>query len=284
MTHNAPATNPYARGPKSQAPQVPVSGKPSGGSATVPRRPPVENVSQLSPYQRSRLPVPKPSPEKWKMSPLESAFVGYYIGISRFNAADAWKRAYCSGDMGAIVTNHAYVLLKSKKIQAAIQAAMDVRAKKLELSAERVLQEVMRVAFVDPADFFDEVTGEMKNMHEIPEDARRAIAAMEFEKNKYGSKKTVKTSDKLKALELLGRHLKLFKEELHVTITFEQMVLASMEEAKQLPAGSNVIEVNEPPEQMPDIEQLMDDAVIPEEVPDEVDEPAADEFSEVSDE
>lgn len=273
--HDARGTQPAARGPKSMAPHDPKSSTPSGGSATVTRRPPVKNISHLSPYQISRLPVKKPITREWRLSPLELAFVSNYIGISKFNATDAFRRAHGTA-LDANVGSEPSRWMGRPRIHRAIQAAMDQRAAKLSLSAERVLLEVMRIAFVDPVDFFDE-NGDMKKMHEIPEDARRAISAMDIESTKLGTKKTIKTTDKLKALELLGRHLKLFKDSITINVTFEQMVLASMEEAKQLPEGSNIHEVNEAPQEVPEvIEELEEGEVVPdeeeivEEIPEEV--------------
>jgi phage terminase small subunit len=228
---------------------------PSRGSVPDARRPVAENIPQntaskvprpyvappkapLSPYQIATQKFPKANPDAWRMTPNEVAFVSFYIGESRFNAADAYRRAFNVEDGRA-----SFQLISKAKIQKAIQAHMDRRAERLELTPDKVLQEIMKIAFIDPGDLFDPITGEMRKINDIPEDARRAIAAMDIEHTKFGLKKSMKLNDKLKALELLGRHMKMFKEQLQVTVTFEQMVMASMDEVKELGAASEIVEV-----------------------------------------
>jgi phage terminase small subunit len=63
-----------------------------------------------------------------------------------------------------------FVRLKTKKI-----------IDKLEISDERILLEYARLAFLDPADFYDKKTGALLPIHEIPEDARRALGGAKTE-------------------------------------------------------------------------------------------------------
>ena len=49
---------------------------------------------------------------------------------------------------------------------------------KLDISVERVIEELGRLAFFDPLEFWNE-DGTAKPLHEISEDARRAIAGLE---------------------------------------------------------------------------------------------------------
>ena len=109
-------------------------------------------------------------------------------------------------------------LFKNVEIQAKIQHAMDERAKKTGVQAEDILAELLKVARLDLGVLYAE-DGSLKPIHEIPEDARRAIAGIEIDELWEGSRdareqvgvtRKVKLWDKLRALELLGKHLKLF--------------------------------------------------------------------------
>lgn len=98
-------------------------------------------------------------------------------------------------------------MLTNVGVQAAIQEAMGKRAEKLELSADTVLRELARVALADVGQAYDE-NGQLKPFSEMPEDVRRSISYVED--TEMGRK--ARFWDKTKALDLLGKHLKLFTE------------------------------------------------------------------------
>lgn len=202
---------------------------------------------------------------RMKLTPQQMSFVYNYIGVSNFNATDAYRRAF-NTPQG--INIHGHKLLGMPHIQAAIQTAMDARARKLELTPERILLEIMRVAFLDPVDLFDE-NGNLKKIIDIDPDARRALEGFDFEDTKHGTRKRIKMIDKLKALELLGRHLKLFKEEINIHLTYEQILLQSMEldeePMKELETSFTVVEpANEEIESPPE-KEVLEEAPPPEE-------------------
>jgi hypothetical protein len=104
-----------------------------------------------------------------------------------------------------------------------------------EWGVERVLFELRSIAFVDLRQAFDEL-GRLKPLSELPQPVAAALAGMEtyevFEKDSDGAKvlagqtRKVKFSDKLKAMELLGKQLKMFVDRHEVTqqLTLEQLV------------------------------------------------------------
>ena len=65
---------------------------------------------------------------------------------------------------------------KLLRVAEAIAQAMDERSRRLEISKERVLLELARIALLDPGDLFD-AAGNLLPIHAMPEDARRAIAS-----------------------------------------------------------------------------------------------------------
>ena len=90
-----------------------------------------------------------------------------------------------------------------------------LREKRLELSADAVLGELMKHAFFNPLDFYDE-DGSLKAISEIPPDAAVNIASLDvvdefagrgINRQLVGRSKKVRFTDKIKALELLAKHL-----------------------------------------------------------------------------
>ena len=82
-----------------------------------------------------------------------------------------------------------------------------------------------RLAFYDPKDFWNE-NGTAKPIHEIDEDSRRAIAGFETAELFEGSGqdralagyiKKFKLVSKDRALELAGRHLKMFVDRVEIS-------------------------------------------------------------------
>lgn len=107
-------------------------------------------------------------------------------------------------------------MLKHPGVRAFLDAALAKREAKLVLSAERVLQELMRVGFLDIQGAYGP-DGQLLELSEMPEDVRRAIAGIDSEEltaddGPSGRVLKVKFNDKLRALELMGKHLKLFTE------------------------------------------------------------------------
>ena len=56
---------------------------------------------------------------------------------------------------------------------------------KLKATPERIWQEIVHMAFLDPAAFYNE-DGTVKTMHQIPEEARRALTGYDIEEKTFG--------------------------------------------------------------------------------------------------
>jgi phage terminase small subunit len=105
-------------------------------------------------------------------------------------------------------------------VRAAVDAGRAKLARKFEVSAEFVLGELLTIAKLDLGDAYD-ASGNLKPVHEIPDHVRRAMAGLETDeiwagkgedRVLVGITKKVKFLDKIRALEALGRHLKLFTD------------------------------------------------------------------------
>lgn len=147
-------------------------------------------------------------------------------------------------DTPGITTKHPQVaasrLMANEKVQAYIQELRREQQEKLGISQDRVLQELARMAYVDPGEMYDEF-GCLKPINEMPEDVRRAIASVEtkeiFEqdgkKKKYvGDNKKVLLTAKEKALEMLARHLGMFEKDNKQSAT--NIIIVSAEESTKI--------------------------------------------------
>ena len=99
------------------------------------------------------------------------------------------------------------------------------RLARLEITADRVLQELAKLAFYDPGALL-ESDGSMKQIADIDDVTRMAVAGLEVtelfegtgdQKHAYGLCKKIKLADKGQNLERLGKHFKLFTDKTEVT-------------------------------------------------------------------
>lgn len=91
---------------------------------------------------------------------------------------------------------------------------------KIKVDAQFILREILNSAVIDIADAYDE-NGNLKPIHEMPEPLRKAIIEVKSEelydgrgkdRECIGTAKSIKIQDRLRALELLGKHLKMFTD------------------------------------------------------------------------
>lgn len=95
---------------------------------------------------------------------------------------------------------------------------MKERGARTKLTVDRVISEIARIAFFDIGEAFD-AEGRLKPLHMMSAHARRAINGLEVttlraDGEAIGTLSKIKASDKLKAQELLGRHLGMFNDKL----------------------------------------------------------------------
>lgn len=111
-------------------------------------------------------------------------------------------------------------LLSNVMVQEAISKAMAARSKRTGVNQDRVVLELARIAFVNIEDVVDTDTGKI-----LPNATRDDLACVEGIKykesdNQYGGsvEREVKVASKLKALELLGKHLGMWNERMNVNL------------------------------------------------------------------
>lgn len=116
-------------------------------------------------------------------------------------------------------------LLTRVKIKMRVAELTSKTNEKLEISAEWVLSELRKLAGYDAVNLFDE-NGNLTPMSDWPMSSRAAVVGLEFEERferdgnnervHVGTARKIKLADKIRALELLGRYLKLFKDQLEI--------------------------------------------------------------------
>ncbi len=112
-------------------------------------------------------------------------------------------------------------LLRVAKVARAIADAQAARLEKVDVTAERVLQELARIGFSDIRALFDE-SGQLKPVHQLTEEAAHALAGIEVVTKHLGDGEVeyvhkVKAWDKPKALEMLAKHLGLLKDQVEIS-------------------------------------------------------------------
>ena len=146
------------------------------------------------------------------MTKKQMRFIEEYL--VDLNATAAAKRAGYS-ELTAYKTGSEN--LKKPQIKAALDQAMFNRSQRTEITADQVLHALSLIAFADIADLFDD-NFKLKKLNDIPEDKRKMIAGIEIKHDMFGNVTTkVRTNDRIRALELIGKHLGMFKDRIDIT-------------------------------------------------------------------
>jgi len=143
------------------------------------------------------------------LNPKQRLFVSEYL-VDKSATAAAARAGYSKKTAHSVGPR----LLEHAGVRKAIDEALKAQENRTLVTADRVILELSRIALLDPKTLFDE-NGQLLPLAEMPEEARRAIASIEIEspKSRPGATVTkIRLWDKPKALELIGRHLKMFVE------------------------------------------------------------------------
>lgn len=159
---------------------------------------------------------------KKKHNPRHDTFVREYL--KDFNGSRA-AIAAGYGKKGARV--RASQLLTNRNIQALLAKLIKKHAKKLDLTAGKVLAELSQMGFSNMLDYMraDEDGELVLDLSELTREQAAAIQEYTVDatggtgdgERKLVMRTRFKLADKIKALELLGKYLKLFTERIEVT-------------------------------------------------------------------
>lgn len=149
-----------------------------------------------------------------KLTPKQKLFCDEYL--IDLNATRAYKKAYINiknDDTAAVNGNR---LLRNAKVKEYLDKRMKDREKRTEITQDMVLKELAAIAFSNGADFAKVTDDNMVKIvptDELSEDKKKAISAIK--ETKFGI--NIETCDKVKALELIGKHLGMFKDKLELS-------------------------------------------------------------------
>lgn len=162
--------------------------------------------------------------KKSELSAKQRAFVSEYL-VDK-NATKAAERA---GYSKKTANEQGARLLAKASVKAAVQAALERQEKRTEITADLILRELLDIARSDIRELFDE-DGNLRKIHDLPDGIAKAVAGIDVEelfegygreRTRIGDVKKVKLWNKVSALELLGKHLKLWIDRVEHDVTDE---------------------------------------------------------------
>lgn len=149
-----------------------------------------------------------------KLNPKQARFVDEYM--VDLNATQAAIRAgYSKKTAGQIGER----LLRKVEIQAALAERMKARETRTEITQDKVLAELARIAFGNKRALMtwgpSGVT--LVDSETITDDDAAMVSEVSESITEAGGTIKLKTHDKVKALELLGKHLGMFSDKVELT-------------------------------------------------------------------
>lgn len=152
-----------------------------------------------------------------KLTEKQKRFADEYL--IDLNATRAYKAAYPAVKKEDTAASAAARMLRNVKVKAYIDDKIQQRAERTEVTQDMVVKELAKIAFANIKDFVavevvenDRIV-KVKPTSQISADKVGAIAGIKQGANGI----EVKLNDKMKALELLGRHLGMFADKLELS-------------------------------------------------------------------
>lgn len=165
-----------------------------------------------------------------KLTPKQKMFVEEYL--IDLNATQAAIRA---GYSPKTARDIGCENLTKPNISEEISKKMAERSRRLGVSADRVVAELAKIAFVNVSHCIDVHTGKVRD--DATEDDLAAIQGIRIKRmdNEFGSSEEVevKFCDKKGSLELLGKHLGIFKDKLSVEGELPVVIMDDIPEEEQ---------------------------------------------------
>lgn len=147
-----------------------------------------------------------------KLTNKQQRFVEEYL--IDLNATQAAIRAgYSPVSAGTVAGEN----MRKPQIRACIDVAIAERSRRTGVNADRVVRELARLAFVSAPNVIDINTATLKA--DATEDDTAAIQSVKVKiltGEVESEEREIKLADKVKALELLGKHLGMFTDKLQI--------------------------------------------------------------------
>jgi phage terminase small subunit len=155
------------------------------------------------------------------------------------NASRAYKVAYPKIKKDETARANSSRMLTNANVASYIEKRMKDREKRTEITQDMVIKELAKIGFADVTDFVTiENKGtykavQVKSTDEMPGDKMGAIAGIKEGANGI----EIKLNDKGKALELIGRHLGMWKDKMEISGTLETEKTKLDDMIKQMRGG-----------------------------------------------
>jgi len=149
-----------------------------------------------------------------KLTPKQARFVEEYL--VDLNATQAAIRA---GYSAKTANEQGARLLANVSVRSALSEAMQSRSKRTEITQDRVLKEIAKIAFGDARAVMKWGPGgvRLKESSELTDDEAAFVSEVSESTSATGGSLKLKTNDKVGALKLLGDHLGMFRQKVEVT-------------------------------------------------------------------
>jgi phage terminase small subunit len=152
-------------------------------------------------------------PRKWQrqaLTPRQERFVACYL--QTLNASEA---ARAGGYEGSRPNAAGMSMLRAAPVAEAIATRRAEEAKTARLSTRAVLEQLAAMAFLDGRELADE-QGRARPVHELPADVAGAVEVVPRDDGVLVAR--LPAAARVRALELLGRHLALFVDRTTVNV------------------------------------------------------------------
>ena len=162
--------------------------------------------------------------ERYRLNPKQKRFAQEYV--VDLNGTQAAIRA---GYSEKTANEQAARLLANVSVQAIVQEAMQERDKRVEISQDKILLELSRIAFGDLRGVvaWNGRAIELKDSDSLSEDDAATVS--EVAETAAGALK-IKRYDKVKALELIMRHKGMLNDKLNLNLPPEAIGVATCEQ------------------------------------------------------
>lgn len=149
-----------------------------------------------------------------KLTSKQELFVEEYL--IDLNATQAAIRA---GYSPKTANEQGSRMLANVSIRARIDIEMAERSKRTGINADRVLQELGRLGFINACDVIDTDTVTVKSDAVRDDTAAIASVKMKIVPTRYGDiiEREIKLHDKNKSLEMIGKHLGLLSDNINLS-------------------------------------------------------------------
>ncbi len=172
---------------------------------------------------------PKSVLDSLKLTPKQRLFVQEYL--IDLNAKQASIRA---GYSPANAEFQGHQLINNPKVKQAIELAMYERELRTKVTQDRVIEELAKIAFINPTDVVNSCDASLRNGATREDTA--AISSIRVKRlptrEGFGVEREIKLHDKIRALELLGKHLGLFNDKLNITADAVVRIVDDLSDSK----------------------------------------------------